>query len=115
MATNYNTLYGLLNPGTTTPPKPTFAPPDQVVGNSQYGGQFSPPSSSGSTSGGSSGGSGGTSAVDPNALANDWYKAFFSQYDLPSDVQQNIINMLTKYASDPSMAQALATQYLRGT
>lgn len=94
-------------------PKPTFLPPDHIVGNSQYGGQFSTPTTSSSSSSSSS--STTTPAVDPTTLANDWYKAFFSQYGVPSDVQGNIISLLTKYASDPTMATALATQYLRGT
>lgn len=73
-----------------------------------------PGGSSGGGGGGGSGG-GGTGGVDPTALASDWYKAFFSGYQLPPDVQQNILNLLTKYASDPATAQTLAQQYLRGT
>lgn len=86
-----NTGYGLLNPGTTLP-QPTFGQP--------------PPADPGS---------GSPSGPDSNTLANDWYKAFFSQYGLPSDVQSQLIGILQKYASDPAIAQALATQYLRGT
>lgn len=64
------------------------------------------PQKTGATGGGSQ---------DPTNLPTDWYKAFFQQYGLPGNVQQDVMNILTKYASDPTTAQALATQYLRQT
>lgn len=57
----------------------------------------------------------GPAGSDPSALANDWYKAFFANYGVPADVQGNLLDILKKYASDPSTAQALSTQYLRTT
>ena len=53
--------------------------------------------------------------LSASTVAPDWYKAFFGQYNLPTDVQSQLMDILTKYASDPSTAQVLATQYLRST
>lgn len=55
-----------------------------------------------------------TAAAPPDTAA-DWYKAFFSQYGLPADVQQQITSLLSQYATDPSTALTLAQQYLRST
>ena len=113
---NADLVSGSYYEGTLAAPKPTFAPPDSIVGNSDYGGQYSTPgtTSTGDTSGGSSSTSSST-GVDPSTLANDWYKAYFGQYGLPQDVQDALIGLLTKYAADPSTAMALSTQYLRST
>ena len=88
-----NTAFGMLNTGTTTlPPGVTPYHHPDVLG----------PSSDGSTD-------------TSNSTPSDWYKAFFANYGLPPDVQSNILDILKKYASDPATAQALSTQYLRGT
>lgn len=109
MALAPNTGYGLLNPGTTTPPS---LPP-----NSGYGALNPGTTTPKPTFGDPQRPQTGTilQGNDPTNLANDWYKAYFGNYNLPPDVQQNLINILQKYASDPATAQALATQYLRGT
>lgn len=74
---------------------------------------YSPQPATGSSTSSSS--TSGSSGPDANTIANDWYKAFFSNYGVPADVQSNLIDILKKYASDPSTAQALSTQYLRST
>lgn len=113
---------------TSTTPKPTFdiAGLGGQLSGVQIGGQTttipyvaeSTPTTS-TTSGGSGGGGASNtntqSGPDASTLANDWYKAFFAQYGVPADVQAQLISLLTKYASDPSIAQTLATQYLRST
>lgn len=77
---------------------------------------YSSPTTAASTgSGGGSGDSTPTPGVDPTTFAADWYKSFFAQYGLPADAQASIINILKQYASDPTTAQTLAQQYLRGT
>ena len=96
-------------PGPIVNPDGSFTsyPPTQTSGGG--GGD------SGGDSGGGSGSTSSSPSIDPTQLANDWYKAFFGSYGLPTDVQDALIDILKKYASDPSIAQALATQYLRTT
>jgi hypothetical protein len=45
------------------PARTSYAPPDQIVGNSAYGGQFQSPGTLGGTGGGSGGGGGGGGAT----------------------------------------------------
>lgn len=59
----------------------------------------------------SGGGVGGSSSE----FSADWYKAFFNQYNLPGNIQDQVVSLLKKYASDPTTAVALAQQYLRTT
>lgn len=92
-----NTAFGMINPGTTTLPPgvttfhetPQKGPQDPADVAAANGTAASP--------------------------APDWYKAYFGQYNVPADVQGQLIDILKKYATDPSTAQSLATQYLRGT
>ena len=51
-------------------------------------------------------------AVDPSA---DWASAFFGALGLPDDVMNQVTQILRDHAQDQTLAQALATQYIRST
>lgn len=55
------------------------------------------------------------SGSSDSTLASDWYTALFGQYGLPSALQSQIVGILTKYASDPTLAVSLAQQTLRSS
>ena len=95
--------------------KPAFTGTQIFVNPDPGPGGYSVPTFTDAGANGGSTSGGGSTSPDPTALANDWYKAFFSNFGVPADVQNSLIDILKKYASDPSIAQTLATQYLRTT
>jgi hypothetical protein len=55
---------------------------------------------------------GPASVADPS---KDWASAFFGALGLPDDVMSKVTQTLRDHAQDPTLAQALATQYIRST
>jgi hypothetical protein len=55
---------------------------------------------------------GPASVADPS---KDWASAFFGALGLPDDVMKQVTQTLRDHAQDPTLAQALATQYIRST
>lgn len=53
-----------------------------------------------------------TIAPDPS---KDWASAFFGALGLPDDVMKQVTQTLRDHAQNPTLAQALATQYIRST
>ena len=51
-------------------------------------------------------------AADPSV---DWAAAFFGALGLPDDVMNQVTQILRDHAQDQTLAQALATQYIRST
>jgi hypothetical protein len=61
----------------------------------------------------------GDQPVDSPAVvadpSKDWASAFFGALGLPDDVMSQVTKVLSQHAQDPTLAQALATQYIRST